>query len=503
MIRSFIRKAAKKGLLILEDKFLSKHICVEVAEIFFQHNGKSDFNRYDIIVRLLAVENYFGINECGFNFYKRMQAARIGNANVEEAVTRFRSLIKSYDENGYNEESEIELDKNLHLIDGSHRMAMAMYYNLPRINAIVRARADCVFYGIEWFAVNGFNEAEVAILKKKYYELRNRYITPFVCTLWSPVHAYYNEITEKLRLFGEITDVKDFQFNIWEYNFYTRGIYNVDDIAKWKIEKKIEYMHQASPTSHQIRMVCLSLDEPHFRLKAATNGTLSVRCELIKKLIRDAYKNKIDNYFHDIIIHIGDNFYQNRFIHSLMTLPPIDVEKILEDINQYQYVIEKYEVPYMPADFPKHYPLGKDIDILCQSADYKKTVQTIFQGMEPYKDKYLIKLIKGKDINGNENRTKIRLELENQFLILQFDITTVHDGDKRKTLFEDIIKNRKRVESFFIPTTKYELLLRMEELHKYPDKNHHAEYINNHYSSIDSDLCDKYLDFDWRKIFNQ
>ena len=50
----------------------SKHISVPVSEMFFQHNGQQDFLRYDMIVRLLAVECYFGKNDYGLDFYKRM-----------------------------------------------------------------------------------------------------------------------------------------------------------------------------------------------------------------------------------------------------------------------------------------------------------------------------------------------------------------------------------------------------------------------------------------------
>ena len=97
--------------------------------MFFQEVSSEGFNRYDMIVRLLAIENYYGKNEYGFNLYRKMQAARIGIDSVEPAVFRFRKLIESYENNGYDSSSEIELDSCLHLYDGSHRMAMALYYN--------------------------------------------------------------------------------------------------------------------------------------------------------------------------------------------------------------------------------------------------------------------------------------------------------------------------------------------------------------------------------------
>ena len=97
-----IIRAVKRRALNFVNKRSSKKVSLEIAELFFQHNGESDFLRYDMIVRLLAVENYFGKNDYGFDFYRRMQASRKDEGWVDPAVERFRNLIKSYEENGYD-----------------------------------------------------------------------------------------------------------------------------------------------------------------------------------------------------------------------------------------------------------------------------------------------------------------------------------------------------------------------------------------------------------------
>ena len=140
----------------------------DVREIFLNENTEKGFNRYDIIVRLLAIECEKGLNDCGWDFYRRMQSARMGKSWVEPAVERFKNLISSYEQNGYNQESEIELDNSLHLIDGSHRMAMALFYNQPVISARVNPQKVDVFYGIEWFRINGFTENECNLLENRF-----------------------------------------------------------------------------------------------------------------------------------------------------------------------------------------------------------------------------------------------------------------------------------------------------------------------------------------------
>ena len=474
-----------------------KAVSFEVAELFFQHNGERGFNRYDMIVRLLAVENYFGKNNYGFDFYRRMQAARINEEWVEPAVERFKNLIKSYEENGYDETSKIIVDRNLHLFDGSHRMAMAMYYGIKYINATVLPDEYNIFYGIEWFKMNGFSEDECAILHSKFEELKEKHTTLFICTLWSPVNQYYDEITEHLKMFGDIKEVRDYVFNERDYIFYTRGIYHVDDIEKWKIEKKISYMLKSSPNSHKLRMVSLYLNNPDFRLKAKTNTTLSKRCELIKKLVRDAYKGKVDCYFHDIIMHIGDNFYQNRYIYKLLTMPAIDINSILSHIKNRKYIVTKFDVPYMPDDFPAHYPLGKDLDIICQDEEeYNEVLNSILADVEQYKDYYDIRIVKKSKI-----RTLVRLEQKDQFLVFQFDVSTRHrTGSNAPDFIDDMVFSRQEMGGFYVPQTKYEILIRLQELKDYPNKKHHKDYVMQNIDDIDEQLCDKYLKYNWRKL---
>lgn len=477
----------------------SRKTTIEVGELFFQHNGESDFMRYDMIVRLLAVENYFGENDFGFDLYRRMQGARINKNWVEPAVKRFRMLIQSYEKNGYDEKSSIILDQDLHLVDGSHRMAMAMYYGIQNITVSVRPKKYNIFYGIEWFHVNGFSDKECEILTDKYHELKARYATPFVCSLWSPVHQYYDEITEKLRMFGEVSEVRDYDLSDLDYSFYTRGIYHVDDIEKWKIEKKIDYMRKSAPGVRKIRMVTLFLNQPNFRLKAKTQSTLSQQCELIKRLIRDAYKEKVDHYYHDIVMHIGDNFRQNRHIYRLLTMPPIDVSSILQHISNRRYVLTKIDSPYMPSDFPSHYPLGKDIDIICADMDeYQAILGSILKDVEAYKDFYSIRFVKKYDQKGREYRTLVRLEQEDQFLVFLFDVATQHrTGKTTPDFIDEMIATRLEKGGYFIPSVAYEIIIRLKEYHMYPQKVYHMEYVRQHIANLDKELCYKYLDFNW------
>lgn len=495
--------ACKRRVVSLYTRLTAKHVSLPVGELFFQHNGQQDFLRYDMIVRLLAVECYFGKNDYGFDFYKRMQIGRTGKDWAEKAVDIFKDLIKSFEDKGYDTKSEILLDRNLHLIDGSHRIALAMYNHIDKINAKVVNQDMDVFYSIEWFYVNGFTKEECDILRSKYRELHAYYQQLFVCTLWHPARNCFDEITEKLKVFGNVVDVKDYSFNLWDYRFFTRGVYAVDDIEKWKIEKKIDYMVSCPSEEYKIRVVTLQLETPDFRLKATNNNTLSKRCETIKKVIRSYYKDKVENYFHDIIIHIGDNFYQNRHIYRLFAMPSIDVRGMLEHINGCNYVVTKSQSDYMPIDFPIRYPLGKDIDIICSDeVQYNKVKGILVHDAEKYKSSYRVRVVEKKDKDSFEYRTLLRIEQEDH-LVFQFDIQCRTGSEVTPSFVNLLCKERVMVNGYYIPSPAYEIMIRICELHEYPHKSQHKAYISSHLSDINQALCDELLRFDWRNALSK
>ena len=117
------------GNLCLGKKKKSFSNLYDLKEIIYQQNRIDGYNRLDIFVRLLAIENEYGINSYGWDLYRKMQSKRCsdGGLSVEERVKIFKDLIRSWDEKGYDKSSKIRLDVDLMLEDGSHRLALAIY----------------------------------------------------------------------------------------------------------------------------------------------------------------------------------------------------------------------------------------------------------------------------------------------------------------------------------------------------------------------------------------
>ena len=301
---------AKNKIRCLYQKLHTKHLNFDVAELFYQHNGENDFLRYDMIVRLLAVENYFNINDFGFDMYSRMQGARVKPEYVSESVERFKKLIASYETKGYNNASEIELDSQLHLIDGSHRMALAMYYDIKTINAKVRTYQVDVFYSIEWFKINGFSDRECEILRNRYEQLKAHYQNPFTCIIWNPATAFYDKIIKDLSLFGKIINVEKIDLNELNYKKLVREVFSIKDVEKRAMDEMLSNMSDGQDQVLHICIVSLLIEQPDYRWNKSTKKIKSKKCEIIKSVVNNAYKSPTGE--HCIALDIADNIFQSQ-----------------------------------------------------------------------------------------------------------------------------------------------------------------------------------------------
>lgn len=144
-----------------------KHYIVELKHVVNANNN--GFNRYDIIIRLLAIENYYGKNDFGWNMYKKMRLFQLKDEQKVENVQKiFCALIESMENDGYQKDSEIYVDKNMQLVNGSHRIALALFRNEQNISCRIvhkKSRAD---YSLVKLKYMGFTDSEVDVIKSKY-----------------------------------------------------------------------------------------------------------------------------------------------------------------------------------------------------------------------------------------------------------------------------------------------------------------------------------------------
>jgi len=416
----------------------------------------------DIIVRYLAIEEYYGENNCGYELFSKMQKMR---RQKEHTLERFKQLIQSIAKNRFIDKSQITVNENLHLLDGSHRIACALYFNIKKIPINIEFNQRTNPYSLKWFQDNGFSESEIEIIDKKFDEILTDLALYFVVILWPPVQEYFDEITLELGKDYQIIASKDYCFEKeLEFEAFVKGVYAIDDIAAWKIQKKLEYMNNYNK---KIRLISILISNPAFRKKA--NGkSISRQVEKIKKEYRNKYSGKIDNYFYDIIMHIGDNYAHTE--HMLQVADKdIKVQEFLKSINDLDYVLCKVDVPYMPDNFPHDYPLNKDLDLICTPADFTCICNKAEDFASKYQDRYQINKYY------DDSKELIRFELNN-FLCYQIDIRCKLDDIEQFNL-DRALSRRKKLKGFYVLDIKDEILFRLREYEKNPAKIHHLEFI--------------------------
>lgn len=298
----------------ISDAF-SKTININTNELMLCQYKKGLFNRYDIVVRLLAIEEYYGKNNYGFSLYEKMQSKRAEDvAYGSISRKRFITLIESYEKIGYKKDSELIIDESLHLVDGSHRLALAIYFGVVRLTVRIVKREDQVFYGKEWFE-KFFSQEECKTIEKKLSIIEPCWSGTIKGILWPSVAEYFDEIIGVIEEQYSVSNIMDIVYDEEEFEQIVNKIYRMDSIAEWKINTKLKYMNPFSP--YRIRVFDIQMDNPEFRMKKTVGGILSDKGVSLKEKIRGMYKGKVSGYFSDIIFHTADNFYQSECIEKL------------------------------------------------------------------------------------------------------------------------------------------------------------------------------------------
>lgn len=156
---------AKNDLLNL---FEIPNVIVKVPTKWLFINSMIDSNTLfnaHLMVRYNAIKSYFNNDDKWWKIYNSMQYKRVlqnkliprDKINNEE---KFKSLIDNFKENGFQDQYPIIINRNFRLVDGSHRLALALYFNVKYVPVRIDEKSLCFEkeYSLAWFKENGFNE---------------------------------------------------------------------------------------------------------------------------------------------------------------------------------------------------------------------------------------------------------------------------------------------------------------------------------------------------------
>ena len=145
---------------------------------FFKHCMKDNYFNAHIMIRMLAIDCYYGKNDYGWDWYNKMQLTRVAdNPLIPKRMARhekeFKKLIKSFEENEFIEEYPLVVNKEMLFIDGAHRLALALYFGIERVTITVDK--DYYFIDSRDFSFDWFEKKQMGYMKtealRKYNEI--------------------------------------------------------------------------------------------------------------------------------------------------------------------------------------------------------------------------------------------------------------------------------------------------------------------------------------------
>lgn len=161
------------------------------------HEGEGAF--HDIAVRMLAIEQYYGKNSIGFDLYSKMQERHFGYGTFW--MERFKKLVHSYETNEMEAHQPIDVDKNLRIIDGANRLALALYHDEEFMPVRVHETTIDREWGYNYFRELNFTEVDVRKIHEKAISIFERCKYQYVGVIWPPAYHLRDEIENEINTY--------------------------------------------------------------------------------------------------------------------------------------------------------------------------------------------------------------------------------------------------------------------------------------------------------------
>jgi len=129
----------------------------------------------------------------------------------------------------------------------------------------------------------------------------------FSLIIWNPALYFKNDI---IREIPNIQDIKEIEINKGQLHNFIFEVYKLDTRCSHNIvlPPKIARLKEHGDNHLLIKF---EISNPIIR-----NGVCD-KAVTLKEIIRAKYREKINNYIKDIIVHVADNYEQSRHIWGL------------------------------------------------------------------------------------------------------------------------------------------------------------------------------------------
>lgn len=123
--------------------------------------------------------------------------------------------------------------------------------------------------------------------------------------LWNSVQEYKDMAIADIQKYGSL--IGTFDMSLEEnYEQFVRDIYAQDEIADWKVDKKVETMFNSSDI-RTVTIFFIEVDLTDQFYHGGKKKLVYTNLENLKTGIRDKYGKMIKDYFFDNVFHMTDD----------------------------------------------------------------------------------------------------------------------------------------------------------------------------------------------------
>lgn len=247
------------------------------------HHGK--FARDDVIAAVLVINKKIKVNK--FRLFDNLENRSNSNITITsdgllvDGIWSIAELLSKVDIKNLNDE-------------------------IPELEVEIQSRDPKPPRTEEWTKSNFSPETAQTIIDHRNTLLESLGTT-FYAFLWPAAADHFDWLEAQIREEGNVISTTDFS-NITQFDRVVRDLYSVDKRTDdWRIGKKI---YELKKYEGPLRVVTFELPNPEF--KPNERPRLSKRAQELKSNCRKELYTKLDSYVFDIILHITDNYKQNR-----------------------------------------------------------------------------------------------------------------------------------------------------------------------------------------------
>lgn len=298
---------------------MAKYIYVK----FYDKKIKSDFGK-ELYLEHIRIFNGFIEND---------NSNKIGKEAFE---SNFNKLIESIKSNGFDINHPVPVSPDNLILDGSHRLATAIYYN-KKVSSIELA-ANSGIYDYKYFLDRGCNTKYLDCMALEYAKLKKRV---YLVLIYPSAEGKEKELLEIFKEYGSIVYRKEVFFN---QNGAVNLVRNIYKTEKWLGNYKNSYAGARNKASWcfskngNLKVFLLESNQDMVEMKHKIRNIFKVDKHSIH--INDTYEELIDAsemLFNDSTIHYlnNANVKEYKWFNKLFTHYESWIEKNKYDKNSF------------------------------------------------------------------------------------------------------------------------------------------------------------------------